>query len=204
MKSSKLMQANPDASYNSEAVNRSKSLDPWLLGLMALSALSIIVLFFLGVPKNIKQMYFEAPEIVKEQQVKPPQEFMQAYMWAAKLKLEDLKLNHRLKVTTDTANGLVVKGSISKQEAENWQVFLSWYEGKQGFPVLKHSVETNATTSNIPELISVWFDTKPTAYFADGRSGNIGTAFEDGWKIINIEAWAVFVERNGTTVMLNY
>jgi len=211
MKPSKLMQASSDMTYNSKApnglrleVNSAKSINPWLLGLAALSAFSIIVMFVMGVPKNIKQTYFEPSQMVKEQEAKSPNEFMQAYIWTARLKLEDLKLNHRLKITSDNANDLVVKGNISKQEAKNWLAFLNWYEGKQGFPNLKHSVETNATSSNIPELISVWFDTKPTAYFADGRSGGIGTAFDDGWKIISIEAWAVFVERNGTTVMLNY
>lgn len=211
MKLYNLMQANADKPYNNEALNsaslkanHSKSISPWLLALGSVSSLSIGVMLFVGVPKNIKENYFDAPQIVVQPEVAVQAKFMDAFIWTTKLKLEDLKLNHRLEVSASKKNDLVIKGNISKQEAENWKAFLGWYESKNGFPKLNHYVETSATTSNIPELKSVWFDTKPTAYFADGRSGNIGTSFEDGWEIVSIEAWAVFVQRNGTTVMLQY
>ncbi len=129
---------------------------------------------------------------------------LEAYLWTAKLKLEDLKLNHRLKISLSDGNELKIDGSISKNELPNWNDFQTWYATKEGFPKLTHSVSTTATVGDIPELKSVWFDATPTAYFVDGRSGNIGTVLNDGWKIISIEAWAVFVERNGTTITLNY
>lgn len=211
MKPSSLMQANADKLYKNEALNsanletqNSNSISPWLLALACVSALSIGVMLFVGIPKNIKENYFFEPQIVEEQKLVVPSKFMDAFVWTTKLKLEDLKLNHRLQVSTNATNDLVIKGNISKQESENWKAFLGWYEAKDGFPKLNHYVQTSATTSNIPELKSVWFDTKPTAYFTDGRSGSIGTSFEDGWQIVSIEAWAVFVERNGTTVMLQY
>ena len=211
MKPSNLMQANANKSYKNEALNGanleahpSNSISPWFVALASVSALSIGVMLLVGVPKNIKENYFAAPQIVHEQEVAVQAKFMDAFIWTTKLKLEDLKLNHRLQVSASAANELEIKGNISKQEAKNWKAFLDWYEGKDGFPKLNHYVEASATSSNIPELKSVWFDTKPTAYFTDGRSGNIGTSFEDGWEIVSIEAWAVFVQRNGTTVMLQY
>lgn len=211
MKPSNLMQANADKSYNNAALNGahleahpSKSISPWLLALASVSALSIGVMMSVGLPKNIKSNYFDTPQIVEKQEVAVEAKFMDAFVWTTKLKLEDLKLNHRLQVSASATNDLVIKGNISKQEAENWKAFLDWYEGKDGFPKLSHYVESSATTSNIPELKSVWFDSKPTAYFTDGRSGNIGTSFEDGWEIVSIEPWAVFVQRNGTTIMLQY
>lgn len=210
MKPSNLMQGHADKTYNNTAlnsvrleVNDTKSINPWL-ALAFLSAISIGVMLAVGIPENIKQAYSKSPQGLQEQKVIVTPRFMEAFVWTTKLKLEDLKLNHRLQVTTNDANDVVINGNISKQEAPNWQAFLGWYESKDGFPVLTHNVNTNATSGNIPELKSVWFDTKPTVYFTDGRSGNIGTSFEDGWKIINIEAWAVFVERNGNTVMLQY
>ncbi len=105
------------------------------------------------------------------------------------------------------ANGqdqLQIFGDISTQEIPNWKNFVSWYESKEGFPKLDHKVGFGATTGNIPVLRSVWFDAKPTAYFADGSSGNLGTVLENGWKIVGIEAWAIFVERNGTTITLSF
>ena len=211
MRPSNLMQANSDKAYKNEALNGanletnpSNSISPWFVALASLSALSIGVMLFGGVPKNIKETYLATPQIVAEQEATVQSKFMDAFVWTTKLKLEDLKLNHRLQVSASETNELKIKGNISKQEAKNWKAFLDWYEAKDGFPKLNHYVEASATTSNIPELKSVWFDTKPTAYFTDGRSGSIGTSFEDGWEIVSIEAWAVFVQRNGTTVMLQY
>lgn len=211
MKPSNMMQTNLDKSYKNEALNGAQlevkhktSINPWLLVLGVLFATSIGAMMAVGVPNNIKAVYFDAPKTVQVQNTVVKPKFMDAFVWTAKLKLEDLKLNHRLQVSVGEASELVVKGNISKEETQNWQTFLSWYESKDGFPNLQHSVETTATSGNIPELKSVWFDTNPTAYFTDGRSGNIGTLFEDGWKIVSIEAWAVFVERDGNTIMLNY
>lgn len=211
MKPSDLMQANADKTYNNAALNGahlkanySSSISPWFLAFAAVSALTIAVVLVFGITQNVKQTYSAAPEVAQEKTSLKASEYMEAFVWTSKLKLEDLKLNHRLQVSVGSANNLVVKGSISKQETDNWKAFLGWYESREGFPTLNHSVETNATSSNIPELKSVWFDIKPTAYFSDGRSGNVGTSFEDGWKIVSIQTWAVFIERNGTKIMLQY
>lgn len=130
--------------------------------------------------------------------------YTDAYIWTAKLKLEDFKLNHRLQIIENGHDQLQIFGDISTQEIPNWKNFVSWYESKEGFPKLDHKVSFGATTGNIPVLRSVWFDAKPTAYFADGSSGSLGTVLENGWKIVGIEAWAIFVERNGTTIILSY
>jgi len=211
MKPSNLIQATADKSYNNEALNNTRlemkslrTINSWLVLLASLSIMGALFIVMVGIPKNIQQAYFEEPVVAVEKTGVATNKFTDAFIWTTKLKLEDLKLNHRLQVSANSKNDLVINGNISKEEAENWQSFLSWYESKEGFPSLKHDVETSATSSNIPELKSVWFDTNPTAYFIDGRSGNIGTSFEDGWRIVSIEAWAVFVERNGKTVMLQY
>ena len=139
---------------------------------------------------------------VSEQQV--PNAYISSFVWTAKLKLEDLKLNHRLEITSTDQNQLLIKGNISNQETASWKHFLQWYETKEGFPVLIQEVGFGAVSGNVPVLISVWFDQSPTAYFADGSSGKVGTVLANGWKIVGIEAWATFVERDGTTITLSY
>lgn len=131
-------------------------------------------------------------------------EYLEAFAWTARLKLEDLKLNHRLKIATSIEEGLVIKGKISTEEVSSWNEFLAWYEEKPEFPALALDVTTDAKTGNIPTLESVWFDKKPTAYFADGSFGNEGTILSDGWQIVDIESWAVFIRRKGTTITLPY
>lgn len=131
-------------------------------------------------------------------------EYLNAFAWTARLKLEDLKLNHRLKIAVTSKEGLVIEGKISTEEISNWKSFLSWYEEKPEFPQLIHNVTSDAKTGNIPTLESVWFDKNPTAYFSDGSFGNEGSILTDGWQIVDIESWAVFIRRKGTTITLPY
>ncbi len=145
-----------------------------------------------------------AKEIQHKDEVAADKNYIDAFVWTAKLKLEDLQLNHRLQIKVANQSKLEVSGNISQKELPKWQRFLSWYDTKQGFPELKHVVNTTETVGNIPELETVWFDANPTAYFADGSSGNAGSILEDGWEIVNIEAWAVFIKRNGTVITLAF
>jgi len=131
-------------------------------------------------------------------------EHLEAFVWAARLKLQELKLHHRLKVETKESKALEIIGVVSKQEQKSWVSFLHWYSTREGFPILNHKVTAIAVSGNIPELQSVWFGSNPTAYFQDGSFGNIGTTIHDGWKIIGIEPWAVFVERDSIIVTLGY
>ena len=146
----------------------------------------------------------QAPIITTAPEPSVSPTYVDSFIWTAKLKLEDLKLNHRLKITTNDQSQLLIVGNISSQEVPNWESFLNWYESREGFPDLVHTVGFGAVSGNIPILTSVWFDASPTAYFADGSSGRVGTVLKDGWKIVGIEAWAIFVERDGTTITLGY
>jgi len=129
---------------------------------------------------------------------------MEAFVWAARLKLQEFRLHHRLGVGTNEQEALEIIGAVSKEEHESWIEFLDWYTTREGFPPLDHKVTATAISGNIPQLQSVWFGSNPTAYFQDGSFGNIGTDIQDGWKIIGIEPWAVFVERDRVIVTLGY
>lgn len=129
---------------------------------------------------------------------------IEAYAWTARLKVEELKLHHRLNVKVENENSISIDGNISKEETQNWDEFLAWYDTKPEFPTLSHQVEATAISGNIPKLKSVWFNENSTAYFTDGSFGNIGTIIQDGWEIKGIEGWAVFVERDEATITLSY
>ena len=130
--------------------------------------------------------------------------YVDAYIWTAKLKLEELQLNHRLQLSLYEQSAIQINGNISAKEMPNWERFLEWYGGREGFPKLFHDVSATAISGNIPELKSVWFGSSPKVYFLDGQVGKLGATLKDGWKIISIEAWAVFVERDGITITLSY
>lgn len=139
-----------------------------------------------------------------EQQPKTNTENLDPFVWTTRLKVEDVKLHHRLKVSATPDNKVEISGSISPKEVENWEKFLAWYDTKDGFPALHHTVSANAVSGDIPELKSVWFHKDPIAYFQDGTFGSAGSILQDGWTIKNIEAWAVLIERDGAMVTLSY
>ena len=209
MKPHNLIEKSIDPSLNNEIVERASSTSNRPLAKRIFSSVGFLVLCLAIVaitPLSLKLMpkaHTDTQEVVvTEKQM--PAKYTDAYIWTAKLKLEDLKLNHRLKINSNDANSIKIDGNISPQEVGRWEEFLNWYHGKEGFPMLTHSVNASAIEGNIPELKSVWFNNSPTAYFADGSFGKIGSVLNDGWKIVSIEAWAVFVERDGTTITLAY
>lgn len=211
MKSNKLIdmadnqQINAISSANFNAKQDTESLTKTLL--IAVGTVLLVGTIFITTPYFMKILPGSETQVILNEPHSEKQfnaEYAAAFVWTVKLKLEDLKLNHRLQASINNDNKIHIEGNISVQEELNWKSFLKWYNGKKGFPILLHSVEAIETEGNIPELKSVWFGINPTAYFSDGRFGNIGTVFEDGWKIVSIEAWAVFIERDGTMITLAY
>jgi len=209
MKPHNLIEKTIDPSLNNEIVERASTASSLSLARRILAGAGLIILGLVVVaitPLSLKLMpkaHTDTQNIVVVEK-QAPAKYMDAFIWTAKLKLEDLKLNHRLKINSDDSSSMKIDGDISQQEVERWQEFLNWYDGKEGFPVLSHSINVSTIEGNIPELKSVWFNNRPTVYFTDGRFGTIGTIFDDGWKIVSIEAWAVFIERDGALITLSY
>lgn len=129
---------------------------------------------------------------------------IEPFIWTARLKVEDLKLHHRLTLQSDTQNRIEVLGKISPQEELQWNAFLTWYDTKEGFPKLVPQVTADAVSGNIPDLKSVWFHKDPVAYFQDGSFGGVGSVLQDGWEIKNIEPWAILIERDGAKISIAY
>lgn len=151
-----------------------------------------------------KQEQVNVSQREAEQLPKTDTTSLDPFVWTTRLKIEDIKLHHRLSVAARTDNRIEVSGRISPQEVDGWEKFLAWYDTKEGFPALHHTVTADAVSGNIPELKSVWFHDDPVAYFQDGTFGSAGSILQDGWTIKNIEAWAVLIERDGAMVSLSY
>ncbi|MEO0327119.1 MAG: hypothetical protein AAF217_00835 [Pseudomonadota bacterium] len=127
-----------------------------------------------------------------------------AFAWTIRTKLEDLKLNHRLKVSSASAETIRIQGSISDAEVTSWNAFLRWYDTKQNFPQLIRDVSRTTLDRNLPEVKSVWLDDQPTAFLKDGTVATVGSSLPDGWKVVSIDATSVKIERDGTFISLTY
>lgn len=127
-----------------------------------------------------------------------------AYAWTVRTKLEDLKLNHRLRVSSTAEGSIRLSGTISDADVPAWTAFLRWYDTKPTFPSLIRDVKRTTIDRNLPEIKSVWLDQEPTVFLKDGTVAKIGSRLKDGWTIVSIDATDVKIERDGTIISLTY
>lgn len=129
---------------------------------------------------------------------------LEAFSWTARTKLEDLKLNHRLRVSPTNTGSLRVYGNISDQELDRWTGFLQWYDSNPAFPPLIRDVNRSDVDRDLPQINSVWMDDQPTVVFSDGTIASVGSQLKDGWKLVSISDQNVTLERDGAYVSLTY
>ncbi len=128
----------------------------------------------------------------------------EAFAWTVRVKLEDLKLNHKLRASPTADGSIRVYGNVSDAELPRWTSFLQWYDSTSNFPPLIRDVSRAKIGSNIPQIKSVWLDDNPSVFFKDGIVGSIGSNIKDGWKIVDINDASVMIERDGAVISLTY
>ena len=131
-------------------------------------------------------------------------EHEEAFAWTVRVKLEDLKLNHKLRVQPTVGGSIRVYGNISDKELPRWTSFLQWYDSTSNFPPLIRDVSRAKVGNNLPQIKSVWLDDNPSVFFKDGIVGNIGSSIKGGWKIVDITNASVMIERDGAILSLTY
>ncbi|MEL7430521.1 MAG: hypothetical protein AAFN43_11040, partial [Pseudomonadota bacterium] len=129
---------------------------------------------------------------------------LDAFAWTARTKLEDLKLNHRIRVAPTATGSLRASGNVADSELGRWTNFLQWYDSNPGFPTLIRDVNRVDLNDGLPRISSVWLDGKPSVVFSDGAVANVGDQIADGWQVIAIETGAVTLGREGSVISLTY
>lgn len=128
----------------------------------------------------------------------------EAFAWTVRVKLEDLKLNHKLRALPTTDGSIRVFGNISDAELPRWTSFLQWYDTTSNFPPLIRDVSRAEMGTDLPQIKSVWLDNNPSVFFKDGIVGNVGSSIKGGWKIVDITDASVMIERDGAIISLTY
>lgn len=134
----------------------------------------------------------------------PNQDHDQAFAWTVRVKLEDLQLNHKLRVSPTADGSIRVYGNVSDDELPRWTSFLQWYDTTSNFPPLIRDVSRAKVGTNLPQIKSVWLDDNPSVFFKDGTVGNVGSSLKAGWKIVSIDDASVMIERDGAIISLTY
>ena len=134
----------------------------------------------------------------------PNKNLDEAFAWTVRVKLEDLQLNHKLRVNPTADGSIRVYGNISDQELPRWTSFLQWYDTTSNFPPLIRDVSRAEIGTNLPQIKSVWLDNNPSVFFKDGTVGNIGSSIKAGWKIVDINDASVMIERDGAIISLTF
>ncbi len=128
----------------------------------------------------------------------------EAFAWTVRVKLEDLQLNHKLRVAPTADGSIRVFGNIADSELPRWTSFLQWYDTTSSFPPLIRDVSRAKVGNDIPQIKSVWLDDNPSVFFKDGTVGSIGSNIKAGWKIVEINDVSVMIERDGAIISLTY
>ncbi len=126
------------------------------------------------------------------------------YFWTVRTKLEELHLNHRIRVTKTGLDSLRVSGTVMDNELGSWNAFLRWYDSKNGFPSLIRDVRRTDVETDLPRIKSVWLDKEPAVFFRDGTTAKVGSHLDAGWVVIGINNTSVTIERDGATISLTY
>ena len=129
---------------------------------------------------------------------------LESFAWAARSRLEDFRLDHRLMVTQAGINSLRISGDISADEVERWRKFLKWYASHPTFPELIQDINHDSSGHDFPRVDAVWFDGEPAVVFRDGTVATIGSHLKDGWQVVSISYMAIMLERDGTRFSLTF
>jgi hypothetical protein len=127
-----------------------------------------------------------------------------AFAWTTRTKIEDLKLNHRVRVKGTPDGSIRVTGTISDTDVPAWTAFLQWYDSNPGLPPLIRDVVRKDIAGDVPQVSSVWIDENPTAVFKDGTVAGIGSRVQNGWTVVAVSNQSVTLERDGAYVNLTF
>lgn len=124
------------------------------------------------------------------------------FVWAVKVKLEDLELAHKVTVSAMDNGSIKIRGTISDEDNVKWNSFLYWYDQRKGFPAAIRDVKRDTNSSNFPKVKSIWLEDPATVFFQDGTSATIGEKLWYDWVVVEITRTGIVLERDGSKLSL--
>ena len=186
----------------------------WLM--IVAAAIAIAAIFLPGLANDYIQDRIHSAKVINEAEpeVQPQlsgtsgtitkEKYIEAFVWVARGKLEDLGINQSLKVTGADDEKIEITGTIISNQKGRYEIFKSWFADNENFPELLDEVEVLEVWGSLPGVKSVWLGEPALAYFDDGTTGRIGEEIGDGWEIVKIDQAAILLHKNGTLISMDY
>lgn len=131
-------------------------------------------------------------------------EYLDAYVWTTRVRLDDLGLGRMLKVSSTEDGKILIKGTLLGAHAGRYSIFKGWFQSRTTYPPLIDEVEFLKLSGVFPKVVSVWLGDNPLVHLDNGKNARIGNTLGDGWKIVEIGRLAMMLERDGTVIELAY
>lgn len=105
-----------------------------------------------------------------------------------------------------SGSSLMARGTIDPSRSADWLAVETWYdEAFAGRTPLIRQVAVAGTPAGPALAISgVWAGTNPHIVARNGEKFGVGAIIDGGWKILQIEAGRILLERDGRTLALTY
>ena len=143
-------------------------------------------------------------EIENKPAVLNSEEYMNAFVWTTRVRLEDLGLGKSLKVSSTPDGKILIRGALLPNHLGRYNIFKGWFQSRESYPPLVDEVSFIKTSGLFPKIRSVWLGDEPTIHLANGKNAKVGSTFGDGWTVVEIGRLAMTLERNGTIIELSY
>jgi len=177
-----------------------------LVGVLLGGLLSFVMVsdFGTAVGSDTQTQQVGANTTAADDDVPKTSDYMDAYVWTARVRLEALGLDRYLRVSATENNQIFVSGQLLPGLESRYEMFKTWFNAHETFPPLVDEVNVIKATGNFPRVLSVWLGDKPSVHLETGTNVGIGGNIGDGWTVVAINALALILERDGTVIELSH
>jgi len=118
--------------------------------------------------------------------------------------LKEKRLAEYLDVTSNADGTMMVEGMIPSYMAGTWRQTVSWYDGNTQGSLMIARVSEMPGLVDFPPIAAIRLNEPAHVLFSNGRQAQKGSVVGGGWRINEISADGLELERWGETVTLSF
>ena len=105
-----------------------------------------------------------------------------------------------------SGSSLMARGTIDPSRSADWLAVETWYDEAYASrtPLIRQVAVAGTPAGPALAISGVWAGTNPHIVARNGEKFGVGAIIDGGWKILQIEAGRVLLERDGRTLALTY
>ena len=105
-----------------------------------------------------------------------------------------------------SGSSLMARGSIDPSRSADWLSVETWYDEALASrtPLVRQVAVAGTPTGPAMAISGIWTGANPHVVARNGEKFGVGAIIDGGWKILEIDAGRVLLERDGRTLALTY